>query len=63
MSEESTPVLSGAIPSFEIFMTVWEKLSNEHKDLALLVQPGLDLACKYCGQMDQISSYIVAMHM
>jgi hypothetical protein len=63
MSEESTPVLSGAIPSFEMFMTAWEQLSAKNNELVQLVKPGLDLAYKYYGRMDRSPSYIIAMHM
>jgi hypothetical protein len=52
MSEESTPVLSGAIPSFKMFMSAWEQLSTKNIELVRLVQPGLDLAYKYYGRMD-----------
>ena len=61
MSRESTPVLSGAIPSFEMFMTAWERFSERHPHLKPLVKPGLDLAYKYYGRMDRTSSYIIAM--
>jgi hypothetical protein len=36
MSSESTPVLSRAISSFEMFMTEWEKLAEQHEILQLL---------------------------
>ena len=61
MSEESTLVLSGAIPSFEMFMTTWEKLSTTHPSLTPLIKPGLDMAYKYYSRMDRTSSYIIAM--
>ncbi|KAF8266727.1 hypothetical protein EI94DRAFT_1584030, partial [Lactarius quietus] len=47
MSSESTPVLSGAIPSFEMFMTSWENLAERNSHLQPLIQPGLDVAYKY----------------
>jgi len=34
MSAEQTPILSGAIPSFEMFMTAWEQLGEKHPWLA-----------------------------
>ena len=37
MSAYMTPILSGAIPSFELFMTQWEKLGDEH---LLIWRPG-----------------------
>jgi hypothetical protein len=62
MSEESTPVLSGAIPLFKLFMSQWEMLSMNHLHLQPLIKPGLELAYTYYGQMDRTSSYIIAMH-
>jgi hypothetical protein len=62
MSEESTPVLSGAIPSFELFISQWEMLSTNHLCLQPLIKPGLKLAYTYYGWMDRTSSYIIAMH-
>jgi hypothetical protein len=61
MSKESTPVLSGAVPSFEMFMTSWEQLSSKNPRLKPLVQPGLDLAYKYYDRMDRTASYVIAM--
>ncbi|KIK07883.1 hypothetical protein K443DRAFT_35466, partial [Laccaria amethystina LaAM-08-1] len=34
MSRERTPVLSGAIPTFEMFMTAWEQLGRDHPRLS-----------------------------
>lgn len=61
MSAESTPILSGAIPAFEMFMTKWEKLADEHTKLKPFVQPGLDWTYKYYDRMDQTRAYVVAM--
>jgi hypothetical protein len=47
MSGESTPILSGAIPAFEMFMTRWEKIIQQHPRLEWLVRPGLDWTYKY----------------
>jgi len=54
MSGESTPSLSGAIPSFEVFMTKWESLGNnpEKPHMMDLVRPGLKWAYKYYARMD-----------
>jgi hypothetical protein len=54
--------LCGAIPAFEMFMTMWEKIIEEHPRLERLVWPGLDWAYKYYGQMDHTRAYIVTMH-
>ena len=61
MSNERTPILSGAIPSFEMFMSRWEKLMTEHPHLKHLFKPGLDLAYEYYTRMDHTRAYIVAM--
>jgi hypothetical protein len=60
MSGESLPILSGAIPAFEMFMTKWEMLANQNK-LKPIVQPGLDWAYKYYTRMDETKAYVVAM--
>ncbi|OJA15569.1 hypothetical protein AZE42_12604, partial [Rhizopogon vesiculosus] len=61
MSAESTPVLSGVIPSFKMFMSHWEKLSQEHPLLTNIIAIGLDWAYKYYGRMDHTKAYIIAM--
>jgi hypothetical protein len=61
MSGERTPILSGAIPAFEMFMTKWEKINQEHPNLKRLVWPGLEWAYKYYGRMDRTRAYIIAM--
>ncbi|KAN0120540.1 Ribonuclease H-like domain containing protein [Russula decolorans] len=61
MSAESMPVLSGAVPSFEIFMTRWEKLRSKFPELKPLVDVGLEWAEKYYKRMDDTDAYVVAM--
>lgn len=63
MSKEKTPVLAGTIPSFERFMTSWEKLAKkpENQHLAPAINVGLKFAYKYYNKMDDTSAYIVAM--
>ena len=61
MSNEHTPILSGAIQSFEMFMFRWEKLVADHPHLEHLVKPGLQLAYEYYGRMDRTRAYIIAM--
>jgi hypothetical protein len=55
------PILSGAILSFEMFMSRWEKLLTEHSHLEHLIRPGLDKAYEYYSRMDRTHAYIVAM--
>ena len=61
MSAESMPVLSGAVPSFEIFMTRWEKLRTKFPELKPWVDIGLEWATKYYTRMDDTDAYVVAM--
>jgi len=61
MSGETFPLLSGAIPAFEMFMTRWEKLKEEKPHLAQFIDKGLDSAYKYYNRMDRTDAYIIAM--
>jgi hypothetical protein len=61
MSGESAPILCGAIPSFELFMSRWEKIKGDHPRLEPLVQPGLDWTYKYYERMDRTRAYIITM--
>ena len=61
MSKEKTPVLAGTIPSFERFMTSWEKLAERNQHLAPAINVGLKFAYKYYKKMDDTSAYMVAM--
>ena len=61
MSGETMPILSGAIPAFEMFMTKWEKLGDVHPHLKPFIQPGLDWAYMYYDRMDHTCAYIIAM--
>jgi len=61
MSAETTPILSGAIPAFELFMSKWEQLSMEFPRLKSLIAPGLEWATKYYSKMDRTKAYIIAM--
>jgi len=62
MSGESAPILSGAIPAFEMFMTSWEEITWKHPRLKQLIDPGLQWAFKYYNRMDRTRAYIIAMH-
>lgn len=61
MSGEATPILSGAIPSFEMFMTKWEVLAEKHPRLEQWIRTGLEWATSYYARMDRTQSYVVAM--
>ena len=60
MCGETTPLLSGAIPAFEMFMTCWENMS-QRANLKSIIAPGLEWAAKYYGRMDRTRAYIIAM--
>ena len=61
MSAESTPILAGAIPCFEMFMSAWEQLATLHPQLAPWIDTGMEYAISYYGRMDCTRSYIIAM--
>lgn len=61
MSNEQTPILSGAIPLFEMFMTRWENLIKKNPGLEPIISPGLECAYMYYGHMDRMRAYIIAM--
>jgi hypothetical protein len=61
MSREQTPVLSGSIPAFEIFMSTWEKLAVKNPRLKPWIVIGLVWATKYYNRMDNTKAYIIAM--
>jgi hypothetical protein len=61
MSVEKTPILSGAIPCFEMFMTAWEDLGNDYPHIKKWTSVGLDWAVKYYKKMDDTHAYVVAM--
>jgi hypothetical protein len=61
MSSESTPVLSLAIQSFEMFMTEWERMGENIPEVEPWTKIGLKWAKKYYIQMDDTDAYIVTM--
>lgn len=63
MSHEETPLLAGVIPSFEVFMTGWEKLKKIRPHLAPFIKPGLDSAGKYYSRTDYTKAYMIGMCM
>ena len=62
MSSESMPILSGAISSFELFMTRWENIIQDHPRLEKYIKPSLDWAYLYYGCMDRTRAHIISMH-
>ncbi|EDR00032.1 uncharacterized protein LACBIDRAFT_334520 [Laccaria bicolor S238N-H82] len=61
MSKERTPVLSGAIPAFEMFMMAWEQLGRDHPRLARWTDISIQWATTYYKKMDDSPAYIIAM--
>jgi hypothetical protein len=61
MSAEKTPILSGAIPCFEMFMTAWEDLGIDYPHVLKWTSVGIKWAVKYYTKMDDTRAYVVAM--
>lgn len=61
MAKEKTPVLAGAIPSLEIFMSRWERLAAQSTRLEDPIKVGLKFAYKYYARMDKTSAYVISM--
>lgn len=61
MAKEATPVLSGAIPSLELFMSKWESLAECHQRLQSFIEAGLVKAREYYAKMDLTRAYVIAM--
>jgi len=65
MSAEDTPILSGAIPAFELFMSLWQSMVNnvdlEAENVKQFIRPGLAIATKYYKKFDDTDAYIIAM--
>jgi hypothetical protein len=61
MSGEATPILAGAIPAFEMFMTQWENLGAKHPTLTPWISIGLEYTTTYYARMDRTCSYIIVM--
>lgn len=61
MSNESTPILAGSIPAFEMFMTSWEMLAERNPRLQRWIEIGLSWARKYYMRMDDTHAYVVSM--
>jgi hypothetical protein len=64
MSAESTPVLAGAIPSFELFMSAWQAvladIDLQQENVGKFIWPGLAIATKY-NKMGDTDMYIITM--
>jgi hypothetical protein len=61
MSAEKVPTLSGAMPSFEMFMTAWEHFSEKDARLSKWTSVGIEWAVKYYNKMDETHAYVIAM--
>ena len=61
MLSKATPVLSHTIIYFEMLMTEWEKIGEQHEELKPWTDISLHWATKYYIQMDDIDAYVVTM--
>jgi hypothetical protein len=61
MSAENSPMLSVAIPAFELFMSKWDLLAEKHPRLDRWISVGRFLAEKYYKRMDLTKAYIISM--
>jgi len=61
MSAEQTPILSGSIPAFEMFMIAWEQLGTKNPYLTCWTSVGIKWVVKHYEHMDNISTYILSM--
>ncbi|KAF8264009.1 hypothetical protein EI94DRAFT_1594796 [Lactarius quietus] len=61
LSTETVPALLRTLPTFEVFMSSWEKVSSKEPHFASLIKPGLEHAHKYYSRMDRTQSYIIAL--
>lgn len=61
MSGEKNPLLSGAVPAFEMFMSAWEDLARNHPRLEAWIEGGLQWAKEYYNKFDDTKAYVIAM--
>jgi hypothetical protein len=61
-----TPVLAGAIPSFELFMSAWQAMLGDidlqEENVGKFIEPGLAIATKYYNKMGDTDTYIIAKY-
>jgi hypothetical protein len=55
----SQPVLSSAIGIFEIFISQWKELSQDHKHLTPIIKSGFEWVEKFYQEMGRTNTYIV----
>lgn len=61
MAKEATPVLSGAIPLLELFMSKWESLAKKNVVLRPFIEEGLVKAREYYCKMDLTRAYVISL--
>lgn len=61
MAGEKNPILAGAVPAFELFMTRWELLADKNPRLKPWIDEGLVWANEYYCKMDDTKAYVIAM--
>lgn len=63
MCKETMLLLGGAIPSFEMFLAQWKRLSlaPSHPQLSPFISLGLEWAKRYYNRFDRSKAYLFAM--
>ena len=64
MAREYTPVLCGAIKTFEYFITAWEKMREAYAEdhpIHEYVEVGIRWATKYYNRLDDTDAYVITM--
>ncbi|KIK16503.1 hypothetical protein PISMIDRAFT_42950, partial [Pisolithus microcarpus 441] len=61
MSSESRPVLSKAVPAFEMVILWWRALAKHAPHCGAIINAGLDQAEQYYQQMGCMTAYCIAM--
>jgi len=63
MSGEQSPLLGGALPAYEIFITQWQAIAylSLHPQLRPFIEEGLSWAVTYHGRMQANNTYLFAM--
>ena len=67
MSAENTPVLAGALPTFELFIDLWKTIVKDvdlfKENVVQFIKPGLTITKKYYNWFGDTDAYIIVMCM
>ncbi|KIK28759.1 hypothetical protein PISMIDRAFT_50748, partial [Pisolithus microcarpus 441] len=61
MSSESRPILSKAVPAFEMVILRWQALAKHAPHCGAIINAGLDQAKQYYQQMGHMTAYCIVM--